>query len=264
MREIITEHQAKAVAKQSACYLCGKSFMPDDRINREHVVPKGIFLREDRTFPLILPAHEGCNSEFSIADEQAKQLLAALHGDIKRLPIRTEAVGVIQRNGAPSGILLDGFPLHRMVHRIMKGCHTALYGELLPRETPNMVLTPLPSFDRESGEAHRHNFLQQHSRFCRMLKTQRRIGRLDRIHAYHGKFKFESAWTISDDGKTRFVIACIDIYGWHTLGDQVLGRPQGCIVSYHPPSNAIPKDASVVTSLEMPYVYIEPLNPWEN
>ena len=96
-----------------------------------------------------------------------------------------------------------------------------------------------------------------------MLKCQRRIGRIDRIHAYNGKFKFESIWATSDDGKTHFVIACIDIYGWHKLGDQVLGRPQGCIVSYHPPSNAIPKDASAVTKLEMPYVYTEPLNPWE-
>jgi hypothetical protein len=263
MREIVTEHQAKAVAKQSACYLCGLTFKADDKINREHVVPKGIFQKEDRTFPLILPAHENSNSEFSIADEQAKQLLAALYGDIKRLPIRTEAIAVIHQKGEPSGILLDGFPLHRMIHRIMKGCHTALYGECLLNETPSMVLTPLPSFDRETGEAHKHNFLEQHEVFCKILKSQRRIGQIDRIHAYNGKFKFESVWAVSDDGSTRFVVACIDIYGWHRLGDQVLGRTQGCILSYNPKGNAIPDGASVVSNLELPYRFAEPLNPWE-
>lgn len=263
MREIVTEHQAKAVAKQSTCYLCGKSFSPDDSINREHVAPKGVFRKEDRTFPLILPAHEKCNSEFSITDEQAKQLLAACHSKLDRLPVRTKAAAIVRRNGAPAGVVLDGFPLHQMILRILKGCHAALYGEFLCQHTPHSVLTPLPSFDLKSGQLRKDNFLEQHALFCEILKGQRRIGQLDRIHAYNGKFKFESVWATTDDRKRNFVVACIDIYGWHRLGDQILGRPQGCIVSYQPHSNTIPDGASIATDMELPYLFIEPLNPWE-
>ena len=98
---------------------------------------------------------------------------------------------------------------------------------------------------------------------CRQLKLQRKIGQVDFIRAYNGKFRFESVWATSDNGTCNFVFCAIDIYGWHRLGDEVLGSPQGCTVSYHPPSNIIPAGASTLTILEIPHYFHEPLNPWE-
>ena len=39
-------------------------------------------------------------------------------------------------------------------------------------------------------------------------------------------------WTAADDGVTNFAVFGIDIYCWHHLADEVLGRPQGCIGLY--------------------------------
>jgi len=263
MRKIETEHEAKGAYKQDTCYLCGERLDDGQATDRDHVPPKSIFLPEDRKVPLILPAHKKCNQDFSIPDEQTKHLVAAIHGKVERLPVRSRAAGTIVRDGSPTGLLLQGYPLHSVVHRIMRGCHMALYGQTLPMDTPHKILTPLPAFDVETGRPLDDNFLVQHERFCRLLKLQRKIGQVDFIHAYGGKFRFECVCAVSDDGSCNFVICAIDIYGWHKLGDQVLGRPQGCIACYQLPKNEVPAGASTLTSITIHHGFREPLNPWE-
>lgn len=263
MRKIIREHDAKAVAKQSHCYLCGQPLDDPDKEDREHVVPKSIFRKGDRNFPLILPAHKKCNGAFSVADEQLKQLISILHGDATSKPIHTRIAGEVVNGVSRVGLVLEGIPLHRLIDRIVRGCHLALYAEILGPETPKRILSPLPAFDCSTGEPLDENFLQQNIVFCGKLKAQRMIGQIDCVHAYKGNFRFESIWAVSDDGLCPFVIACVDIYNWHRLGNQVLGRSQGCVVSYCPASRTIPNNASLVSKIRPPFRFKDLLNPWE-
>jgi len=86
---------------------------------------------------------------------------------------------------------------------------------------------------------------------------------VDRIHAYKGNFRFEAVWFTADNGVTKVAVFGIDIYNWHRLGDEVLGRPQGCIGSYGIEGDIIPDRASVATARELSFRYNEPLNPFE-
>ena len=67
----------------------------------------------------------------------------------------------------------------------------------------------------------------------------------------------------ADDGVTNVAAFGIDIYNWYNLGDKVLGRSQGCVGSYRIKGDIVPDGASVATQLELPFGYLEPLNPFE-
>ena len=150
-----------------------------------------------------------------------------------------------------------------MISRVLRGCHAALYDDFLPEKTPNLILMPLPEFDPQAGDISQSTFFPQHEMLCKLLKDNRKIENVDRIHVYNGKFRFEVVWATTDDGCTNFAAFGIDIYNWHQLGDRVLGRPQGCVGTYRIDGNAIPDGASIVTRMELPFHYGEPLNPFE-
>lgn len=265
MLEIITEQQAREVSRLDFCYICGNLFTEADPSTRDHVPPKRIFLSEDRNWPLILPAHEECNSEYSFSDEQAKGLLTLLHPtNTGNPPLKTKLIGIVKRDGKPTGVLLEGLSLGTIVHKILRACHAALYREYLPAQTNNMILLPLPIFDTETGQVAKESLLPQHRVLCKLLKDNRRISNIDRIQAYNGKFRFEAVWHTADDNVTNFAVFGIDIYDWHQLANQVLGRPQGCVGFYRISKDAFPGNASVASkSIELPFTYSEPLNPFE-
>ncbi len=265
MIEIVTDQQAKEVSRLDFCYMCGYSFTKTNPSTRDHVPPKKIFLTEDRNWPLILPAHEECNSEYSFSDEQAKGLLNLLHPtNTGNLPNKTKLIGIVKRGGKPAGALLEGLSLGLIVSKILRACHAALYREYLPAETNNMILLPLPIFDPETGQVAKETCLPQHKILCKLLKDNRRINNIDRIQAYNGKFRFETVWTTADDNETNFAVFGIDIYGWHQLANEVLGRTQGCFGFYQINKDPFPNNASVATrSTEFPFNYSEPLNPFE-
>jgi hypothetical protein len=54
----------------------GEPFTEDDPKTRDHVPPRSAFQSDDRNWPLILPAHEQCNSEYSFSDERAQGVVA--------------------------------------------------------------------------------------------------------------------------------------------------------------------------------------------
>ncbi|OHB81757.1 MAG: hypothetical protein A2Z38_09770 [Planctomycetes bacterium RBG_19FT_COMBO_48_8] len=265
MREITTGQQAREVSKLDFCYMCGNPFTDTNPSTRDHVPPKKIFLLEDRNWPLILPAHEKCNSEYSFSDEQAKGLLTLLHPDTPGYPpLKTSLIGMIKRDDKPVGVLLEGLSLGTIVHKILRACHAALYHEFLPVKTNNQILLPLPIFDPKTGQVAQESHLPQHKVLCKLLKDNRRISNIDRIQAYNGKFRFEAVWSTADDDETNFAVFGIDIYNWHHLANQVLGRPQGCIGFYRINKNAFPDNASVASkSIELPFTYSELLNPFE-
>ena len=264
MREIVTASQARNVTKLRFCYVCGKLFTKTYPKTRDHVPPKKIFRKEDRSWPLILPAHEECNSEYSMTDEQAKDLLLLLQPEsTKQPPVRTKPVGIAKREGKPTAVLLQGLFLGTIISKILRACHAALYDDYLPETTKNMILTPLPEFDPKTGDIQKNTFLPQHEILCNLLKDNRKIENIDRIHANNGKFRFEVLWDTFDNNRGNFAAFGIDIYNWHRLGDQVLGRPQGCVGTYRIKGNKIPDGASIGKNIEFPAKYKEPLNPFE-
>jgi hypothetical protein len=264
MRDIVTEHQLREVMQLTFCYLCGEAFTDEDPRTRDHVPPKSVFRPDDRSPPLILPTHEECNATYSKVDEQAKELFALLHqGPASRPLVRTEIVGIVSRDGEPSGVLLRGLKLKPMITKVLRACHAALYGAFLPEQTPNMILPPLAEFDPETHDVARSTLLPQHQIFCKMLKDNRRIGNVDRLHAYNGKFRFEVVWGAFDDHRGHFAAFAVDIYAWHRLGGNVLGRPQGCIGMYRTHDDIIPEGASVAPGIELGFAWKEPLNPFE-
>lgn len=266
MLEILTAQQARGASQLDFCYVCGKPFTDGNPSTRDHVPPKKIFLVEDRNWPLILPTHEKCNSGYSFSDEQAKGLIALLHPSNTGIPpLHTKLVGTITRGDTPTGVLLAGLSsLVPTVFKILRACHAALYRKYLPDQTKHMVLLPLPLFDPETGHVGTETRLPQHEMLCNILKDNRRLSRIDRIHAYNGKFRFETVWTTSDDGVTNFAVFAIDIYCWHLLAANVLGCPQGCFGFYNINTQPFPQHASLaVRTIELPFHYSEPLNPFE-
>jgi len=265
MLEIITEKQAKEVFKLDFCYMCGEPFTKANPSTRDHVPPKRIFLPEDSNWPLILPAHEKCNSDLSVSDEQAKGLLKFLHPtNAGNLPLKTKIIGTIKRDNKQVGILLKGLSLRKIVVKILRACHTALYNEYLTPQTNNMILMPLPIFDPKTGNIAEETHHPQHEMFCKLLKDNRKISNVDKIQAYNGKFCFEAVWSRTDDNITNFAVFGINIYNWHRLANKVLGHSQGCFGVYGISKSTIPNKASVAhKSIELPFTYCEPLNPFE-
>jgi hypothetical protein len=267
MVEITTQPQARIASQLEFCYVCGKPFTENNPATRDHVPPRKIFLEEDRNWPLILPAHRNCNSEYSFSDEQAKGLLALLRPSDKPVaPHRTEQVGIVERDSKPAGVLIKGLSLRRIVAKVLRACHAALYHEYLRNEDTNRaVLLPLPIFDPETGDVDKNELLPQHEMLCNVIKDNRSISNVDKIQAYNGKFRYEAVWgSLDNDKETYFGIFAIDICEWHNLANNVLGSPQGCFGMYRLNKSPIPQNACVATSIELPHRYLEPLNPFEN
>jgi len=265
MIEILTEHQAKAASKLEFCYVCGEPFTKSNPSTRDHVPPRGIFLPKDRNWPLILPAHEKCNSEYSFSEEQAKGLISLLRpSNTGEPPLKTKLVGIVERGGKPTGVLLAGLSLRKFVSKILRACHAALYHEFLRNEDTNRaILLPLPIVNPKTGDVDKNEQLCQHQMFCKLLKDNRNIPNIDRIQAYNGKFRFEVVWDTMDYNKSHFGVFAIDLYDWHNIASQVLGEPQGCCGIYRLNTNPIPENASVAKAIESPFTYSQLLNPFE-
>jgi len=264
MREIVTQQQLREIMQLGFCYVCGRAFTDEERRTRDHVPPKSIFKLEDRSPPLILHTHEKCNAAYSKVDEQTKELFAILHqGPTSQPPIRTKIVGITSRAGKPAGVLLQGLKLRPMITKILRACHAALYGVFVPEQTANMILTPLPEFDPQTHDVARNTLLPQHKVLCKLLKDNRKIQNVDRLHAYNGKFRFEVVWGAFDGQGGYFAAFGVDIYEWHRLGDNVLGRPQGCLGTYRTDGDVTPAGASIAPGIELGFRWKEPLNPFE-
>jgi len=158
--------------------------------------------------------------------------------------------------------LLEGLKLRPMITKILRACHAALYEEFMPVHTDNLILTPLLELDPHTKQPIPHTRYPQHPMACKILKDNRRINNVDRIHTNNGAFRFETVWGTCDDGQRHFAAFGIKIYDWHLLANEVLGYPQGCI-GMHSRNGPIPSNASVVPMIELGFTWSEPLNPFE-
>jgi hypothetical protein len=129
MASLITQRDFRAVQNLPFCYLCGQSFAPDDRINRDHVSPKSIFAGPDRS-PLLLATHQHCNSAQKLTDEKVGQLIALKRGYMPSPPEnRRLKFGRPMLVGLTAVTNLD---VDEAVWRWIRGFHAALYREPLP------------------------------------------------------------------------------------------------------------------------------------
>ena len=264
MREIITNSQARDVRNLGFCYLCGENFDGAGQKTRDHVPPKGVFRIEDRDWPLILPACHRCNQQYSYLDQQAMDLIHLLHPERSRkFPTGTEEAGIGLRNGWPVAVLMRGLRPRPVITKIIKACHTALYAMVLPSETRHNLQLPFPEFDPQTGRPVTPTFYPSPHLICKILKDNRRIRNVDRIHAYNGKFKFEAVWSKSDCGRETWAAFAIDLYDWHLLANDVLGHPQWCVGFYMIGNQPLPPDTSVAPAIELGFTWTQPLNPFE-
>ncbi len=265
MIEIVTQQQARQVQHLDFCYVCGEPFTEDDPSTRDHVPPKKIFRAADRNWPLILPTHDRCNSEYSFSDEQAKGLVALLHTSGDGVPpLGTEVSCIVDEKGELCGAAMSGLKLRRIVAKILRACYAGLYrGFLREDQTNRAIILPLPILDPESGGFDPNEDLPLHGVVCKLLKDNRKIGNIDRIEAYNGKFRFHTVWNTTDEGGDYFGVFAIDLYGWHGLANEMVGTPQGCFGTYRLSNTRPPENASVATRLELPYKYSQPRNPFE-
>ncbi len=241
MVQIVNQKQAREVQSLSFCYLCGQALDNGNFLDRDHVPPKSMFLREDRNFPIILKVHRKCNADWQISDEKVKLLVDVLHGvDITRHAGKYR-VGVARSKTGQLFPLLGGIPLGAMIHRIMRAFHAALYGEFMPQTVKNKILTPIPEAEFKDGEVTVKRILPQFKDLSDMLRASTLARVTDKIITNNDKLRYECTWPQFDNG-SRFCVFALDIYNWESLGDQVSNEEYACIGFYfldgHMPSKA--------------------------
>ena len=263
MVEIPTSKPLSSVRKVSFCYLCGQEFKQADKVTRDHVPPRAVFLAQDRTNPLILPTHHTCNQAQSQTDEIVGQLISALNYRYpKRRDMRLK-VGTEQNSHQQVALFfVEGIDLRLVLVRWVRAFHAALYEEYLPNNTPNVFEPPLPRGTKEIGKLTFDKIGRHLPLFVETIKKNRKAGRIDRIECFNRKCIYECTWETTDDGRWSCFFA-LNIYDWKNLGDSLHFPQRGCVGWYMPPTGK-PTNATkgVTRLLEIPCDNTEPLDPF--
>lgn len=256
MISLTTQADFRKVRSLSFCYLCGRQFALGDHCDGVHVPPQAIFAKSDR-LPLKLKTHKVCNQRHSGEDENFGQLIGAMHGHFPRDPkdrrLRVSHV-------APSVGGITNLNVDAAIWRWVRGCHAALYREPLLTNQFSIV-SPFPRADQEAGGPYKlRQILPQHPLFVQVIKTQRAHGELDRIESNNGRFAYECAWGLSDDGQRWICMFAIKLYDWKRLGMTTIGPSRGCAGCYilHSP----PTNATRVTDWGIAHPNLDPLDPF--
>jgi hypothetical protein len=240
------------------CYLCGKPWAVGDETNRDHVPPKRLFAEGDRTPPLTLRTHVGCNNGHSPYDEQIGQLVSLLW---KESPETEDVSSLRMSMHAPYGMApfgaVEWLNLRFIVARWLKGFHAALYGEFLPNVN-GAIHEPFPGGDEPGEDTTLH---VSHPVLVREIKKNRAAGSIDAIVFYNGRCRYECIWSHLDDGRPMCLWA-LDLYTWHRLGDTKNFPARSC-VGWYLAVSSIPEGAARATMLELPFRNSEPLNAFE-
>jgi len=263
MIEIKTDKDLRPLRNLPFCYLCGEKFQQSDKVTRDHVPPKAVFLVEDRTNPLILPSHDGCNQRESKTDEIVGQLISALNYSYpKRKDMRLK-IGM-HKDSEYQGpfFFIEAIDLRLVLVRWVRGFHTALYQEYLPNETPNVFEPPLPRGRKHKAQVAFDEIGRHFPLFVETIKKNRKVARIDRIECFNSKCIYECTWETTDDGRWSCFFA-LNIYDWKNLGDPLHFRQRGCVGWYMPMSGR-PRNAAegVTRLLEIPCANVEPLDPF--
>jgi hypothetical protein len=162
------------------CYLCAKPIAAED-LTVEHVFPQNLFNPGDRTDLLKLPAHRSCNASYSKDDETFRLYMTAAAGDEPRAkklwkgPVMRSVhrpqsarykayildnvrdVEVRTNSGISLGnatvLTQDPERIERVVHRMARGLHTHLTGDILPPDSVVSCDLVKPELRREPSMA---------------------------------------------------------------------------------------------------------------
>ena len=263
--EIKTHKKLQEIRDLPFCYFCGCNFNNDDNVTRDHVPPKAVFLPSDRKNPLILPAHYNCNQNESWADEVIGQLIYSLHGIYPEKEKTRVKIGVYEDPRSKQPITaLENLNLRGFIGRCVKAFHAALYGEYLPRNTPNWFDPPPLSAIKKDNKIELEKSSIHFPLFVETIKKNRKAGRIDRIECFNGKCIYECVWEQMDNGDWACMFA-LNIYDWKQLGDPLLQKQRGC-VGYYMPKNGLPPKAAkgIARILEIPINNFHPLDPFNN
>ena len=250
-----THRDFQNVATLPFCYWCGNNFAPNDQTNRDHVPPRNGFENTDRTPPLILKTHQGCNSTHSTTDELIGQLVALQQNYVtpepKNRKLRME-IYPGQEFGAVTNVNVI-----EAIWRYIRGFHAALYHQplFLGRKTITTPFTPGRIVDGELVLEGANQ--EQHFKIVRAIKNQRAADNVDRIISNNGKVRYECVWAYAADwseleSDQRVITprhACffaLDIYDWKSLGDVGVVPARGCAGAYFTSDGQAPSEASIL------------------
>ena len=233
MPQITTQRDARAAKKLPFCYVCGNTFQSRDEATDDHIPPETAFLPEDRVdFPLILPAHQGCNHTFNLEDEIFGQLIGLGH-EAEQRQDRLTITGASDVAGNFYAMLED-FDLRGAIRRWVMAFHAALYQEPLPPLTRFSTQTPLPSATTVNGIVTPDPQLQQFQDYAEQISINEQLGLVDRITANNGKLNYTCCWQRSDNGPW-IAFFKLDVYAWSKLGDMKNFGIRQCIGAYASP-----------------------------
>jgi len=256
----MSQSDLRAVQKLEFCYLCGHDFDANSERTKDHIPPRAIFAEADRDFPLLIPAHGGCNRDRSSEDEVIGQLISLLHGRVPKPNRDRLTVEIRQESGRELGIL-TGLQIEAVIRRWLMAFHAALYKEPLPPNTRFATQCPFPSGSVEEDSITVHEIPPQHRLFVEELKRNRMTGCLDSIVCNNGKLRYECVWVRMDDGGWGCIYG-LDLYGWKNLGDIHNFEPRGCAGLYRKAEATFPKGAMKATNLKLRLANNDPLDPF--
>jgi hypothetical protein len=253
----------QALRKLPFCYVCGSEFAPGEKQTRDHVPAKACFDPTDRTPPLLLPTHAGCNSENTLVDEKIGQLVGLRRG---AAPEPSKGRLRIRATNSPEGGMMGGvnnLDVPSAIKRWIRGFHAALYGEPMPTETLFAMETPFPMATIEDGRiAFRPLREGQHREFVEVLRRQRVANNVDSIRCNNGKLVYECVWDFFNDGIARLCIFALDLYGWADLGDTAHFQRRACVGSYVLPGQAAPARATSAAAFRVLLPEVDPFDPF--
>jgi hypothetical protein len=231
------------------CYLCGKVFTVDEKLNRDHVPPSAcIAVRDKAQSPLILPTHPACNAAFKVDDERAGQFLSILHG---KLAARENRRLKYKQFFAPGKAreAVTNVDMYGVVTRWVRAFHAALYMQPLPPNTrfatelPFEVISPLGDGRHiiDDGRPRQRTLCEETLASNRLTKT------IDRLVAWNGKLQYECVWVLTP--MHAYCVFWLDFYNWERLA-RLTGRPpMDCVGLYELPLTDLPAQATTESQI---------------
>jgi hypothetical protein len=237
------------------CYLCGKEFVPADKVDWDHVPAKSAFNPRDREPPLKLKTHrETCHAQWSDDDKKVGQLISLRRGEGPKSE-RDQALRFIQHGDM---VGLEQPNIEEAVWRWVKGFHAALYQQPLTANRPLSIQTPFPRGRRLDTGIVIDPIFEQHVVAVALIKRNRVEGNLDSVSSNRQKLRYECVWRKADGAADTW--ACffaLDIYDWKDLGSHSAEIPsRGCVGIYMLPGGETPPAATLDrdSRLEVPNV----------
>jgi hypothetical protein len=261
MNELKTQKDFQTAFRSlSFCYLCGKPFQSKKDKTRDHVPPSSVFQDTDKSPALILPAHQKCNGEQSIGDQEIGQLIGLLHGNPIYLAKSRLKIGTADYpDKTQTGVV--PINMKHILFRWIRGFHAAIYNEFLPADTKRAIHLPMPSLKLDGDKVSPlKDILPQQYKMVEVIKMNRAADRLDRIECRNGKCIYECVWDQADNGVWLCIFA-LQIYNWKDLGDPVHFKQRGCSGSYIP-QKSYPSNATKGVRIDIPILNFDKLDPF--